>query len=270
MQFIPSTWACYGVDANGDGVRDPYNPEDAIYAAASYLSAAGMPADTYGAIYAYNHADWYVEEVLANAACYAGIGSGSVVGGFALTPQLKSSTASRPATGAARSRAEYMTPSRTPPPATNSANAGVWALAAVARLESNFGRGMRKSQMHRPARSGLDSTEWLTFAVDGDEDGHIRHGDIDDSAATLARMIWSRGNIRAGIFTHNQAQWYVQAVLADADELEGELQADHRSTGRSRCRPPPTRRSTGTTSPSPTNSSCSDLRAARSTRGSSA
>ena len=71
MQFMPATWADYGVDANGDGVNDPYNPEDAIFAAASYLSAAGMPADTYGAIFAYNHADWYVSEVLANAGCYA-------------------------------------------------------------------------------------------------------------------------------------------------------------------------------------------------------
>ena len=73
MQFIQSSWEMYGVDANGDGVKDPYNPEDAIFAAASYLSAAGMPADTYGAIYAYNHADWYVAEVLENAACYAGV-----------------------------------------------------------------------------------------------------------------------------------------------------------------------------------------------------
>ena len=89
MQFIPSTWESYGVDANGDGVKDPYNPEDAIYAAASYLSAAGMPADTYDAIYAYNHADWYVAEVLANAACYAGIGSAAVGGAFSLTPQLQ-------------------------------------------------------------------------------------------------------------------------------------------------------------------------------------
>ena len=71
MQFMPETWATYGVDANGDGVADPNNPEDAIFAAASYLKAAGMPADTYGAIFAYNHADWYVEEVLANAGCYA-------------------------------------------------------------------------------------------------------------------------------------------------------------------------------------------------------
>ena len=68
---MPATWAGYGVDANGDGVADPYNPEDAIFAAASYLSANGMPADTYGAIFAYNHADWYVSEVLANAGCYA-------------------------------------------------------------------------------------------------------------------------------------------------------------------------------------------------------
>ena len=72
MQFMPSTWATYGVDANGDGKADPYNPEDAIFAAASYLHAAGMPTDTYGAIFAYNHADWYVAEVLADAACYAG------------------------------------------------------------------------------------------------------------------------------------------------------------------------------------------------------
>ena len=71
MQFMPETWAAYGVDANGDGVADPDDPEDAIFAAANYLSASGMPADTYGAIFAYNHADWYVADVLANAACYA-------------------------------------------------------------------------------------------------------------------------------------------------------------------------------------------------------
>ena len=41
MQFIPSTWAAYGVDANNDGRKDPYNPVDAICAAARYLRAAG-------------------------------------------------------------------------------------------------------------------------------------------------------------------------------------------------------------------------------------
>ena len=41
MQFLPSSWETYGVDANGDGYKDPYNPADAIFAAARYLHAAG-------------------------------------------------------------------------------------------------------------------------------------------------------------------------------------------------------------------------------------
>ncbi len=43
MQFMPATWKMYGVDANKDGKRDPYNPVDAIFAAARYLKAAGAP-----------------------------------------------------------------------------------------------------------------------------------------------------------------------------------------------------------------------------------
>jgi hypothetical protein len=70
MQFIPSTWAAYGTDANGDGRKDPYNPVDAICAAARYLRAAGGEADLYNAIFAYNHADWYVQEVLLYARGY--------------------------------------------------------------------------------------------------------------------------------------------------------------------------------------------------------
>ncbi len=70
MQFIPSTWAGYGVDANGDGRKDPYNPVDAICAAARYLRAAGGNEDIRRAIFAYNHADWYVDEVLLYARAY--------------------------------------------------------------------------------------------------------------------------------------------------------------------------------------------------------
>jgi hypothetical protein len=70
MQFIPSTWEMYGVDANNDGRKDPYNPVDAICAAARYLKAAGGQDDLYQAIYAYNHADWYVDEVLLYAKQY--------------------------------------------------------------------------------------------------------------------------------------------------------------------------------------------------------
>ncbi|HET9163781.1 MAG TPA: lytic murein transglycosylase [Solirubrobacterales bacterium] len=70
MQFLPSTWETYGVDANGDGRKDPYNPVDAICAAANYLKASGGSSDLYNAILSYNHADWYAQEVLLYARAY--------------------------------------------------------------------------------------------------------------------------------------------------------------------------------------------------------
>jgi hypothetical protein len=70
MQFLPSSWETFGLDANGDGRKDPYNPVDAICAAAHYLKLAGGNHDLYKAIFAYNHADWYVQEVLLYARAY--------------------------------------------------------------------------------------------------------------------------------------------------------------------------------------------------------
>ncbi|MDQ3102873.1 MAG: lytic murein transglycosylase, partial [Actinomycetota bacterium] len=78
MQFIPSSWEAYGTDANGDGRKDPYNPVDAICAAARYLKAAGAEEDLPTAIFAYNHADWYVDEVLLYAEQYGDLPSGIV------------------------------------------------------------------------------------------------------------------------------------------------------------------------------------------------
>ena len=72
MQFIPSTWAAYGVDGDGDGVKDPYNAADAIPAAANYLRASGAPKDWERALFAYNHADWYVQMVLDQAERFGG------------------------------------------------------------------------------------------------------------------------------------------------------------------------------------------------------
>jgi len=73
MQFMPATWEMYGVDANGDGEKDPFNPVDGIFAAARYLRAAGADKDLYRAIFAYNHADWYVESVLMRARVIGGL-----------------------------------------------------------------------------------------------------------------------------------------------------------------------------------------------------
>jgi murein DD-endopeptidase MepM/ murein hydrolase activator NlpD len=74
MQFMPDTWARWGTDANGDGVADPWNAEDAIYSAARYLAATGAASDISGAVFSYNHAQWYVDEVLQLAQQYEGGG----------------------------------------------------------------------------------------------------------------------------------------------------------------------------------------------------
>jgi hypothetical protein len=81
MQFSlvgsPSTWDRYRVDGDDDGRASPYDPADAIPAAARYLRAAGAPADYHAALFAYNHADWYVAAVLAKADEYRGAAIGT-------------------------------------------------------------------------------------------------------------------------------------------------------------------------------------------------
>jgi hypothetical protein len=72
MQFLASTWATYGVDGDGDGRIDRWDPADAIYGAANYLHASGAPGNYRAAIYSYNHAGWYVAEVEGWAARYRG------------------------------------------------------------------------------------------------------------------------------------------------------------------------------------------------------
>src|SRR5436309_8542910 len=75
MQFMPSTWERWGVDANGDGIADPWSAEDAVTAAARYLAASGGQGDISRPIFSYNHAQWYVVEVLQLARLF---GSGRV------------------------------------------------------------------------------------------------------------------------------------------------------------------------------------------------
>jgi peptidoglycan hydrolase CwlO-like protein len=82
MAFLPSTWEAYGVDGNGDGVANIMDPEDAIPAAASYLVQSGAPHDWYRALFAYNHADWYVKKVLAVAEGYRRLAKDESVGPY--------------------------------------------------------------------------------------------------------------------------------------------------------------------------------------------
>ena len=75
MQFMPATFARYAVDGDGDGKTIITSDADSIYSAANYLVASGAlhgPDGIRGALYAYNHALWYVNDVLYYAAAYTG------------------------------------------------------------------------------------------------------------------------------------------------------------------------------------------------------
>ncbi len=66
LQFIPSTWARWGADGNGDAVADPQQLDDAALAAGRYLCSYGdlsVPATWRAAVFAYNHLDSYVTSV---------------------------------------------------------------------------------------------------------------------------------------------------------------------------------------------------------------
>jgi hypothetical protein len=74
MQFIPSSWAVYARDGNGDGSADPHNVFDAALATAGYLCAGdgdlSNPATLRRAVYGYNHSWDYVATVVAWMTAY--------------------------------------------------------------------------------------------------------------------------------------------------------------------------------------------------------
>ncbi len=75
MQFMPRTFAAYGVDGDHDGTRDILGDADSIYSAAHYLTASGVTRGAAGvirALWAYNHSIAYRNDVLYYAWAYAG------------------------------------------------------------------------------------------------------------------------------------------------------------------------------------------------------
>ena len=74
---IIARYGGYGGDANKDKKADPFNAHDAIFSAGNYLKANGGETDIRKAVFAYNHADWYVDKVLAIAESYVNAGSSS-------------------------------------------------------------------------------------------------------------------------------------------------------------------------------------------------
>lgn len=83
MQFMPRTFAAYGVDGNRDGRRDIHNNADSIFSAANYLTASGVTNGSDGvlkALWAYNHSVSYRNDVLYYAWAYADSGDVVVIG----------------------------------------------------------------------------------------------------------------------------------------------------------------------------------------------
>jgi cell wall-associated NlpC family hydrolase len=71
MQFLASTWAQYGLDGDNNGIADRWDPADAIVSAANFLKQNGAPNQIEQALFAYNHSQAYVQQVLAWAGLYA-------------------------------------------------------------------------------------------------------------------------------------------------------------------------------------------------------
>lgn len=117
MQFLPTTWVRFGVDASGDGRADPHNAIDAIHAAGAYLCAHGAndPARLRDAIWAYNHSWDYVDRVLFHAARYGAPGiegsppSPELISVVLANPRLKIYEAGRQDIAAGRIDARVLT-----------------------------------------------------------------------------------------------------------------------------------------------------------------
>lgn len=218
MQFMPATWDMYATDGDGDGKTDPYNPKDAIHAAARYLQAAGAPADWYDAIWAYNHADWYVQDVLDKAACYGALEDS----GEEEQEDLKFYVCKPDMARTLEVPSYYMRAFESAASRYELGPKGIWALAAVARLESDYGRGMTVKQMKKTGAMGMTKDEWKTYGVDGNDDGYVQRDEPWDAVSTFARMLWSKPTIEAGLFEHNHAAWYVEATMKEAAQIKGE------------------------------------------------
>ena len=217
MQFMPSTWDMYATDGDGDGKTDPYNPKDAIHAAARYLQAAGAPGDWYDAIWAYNHADWYVQDVLDKAACY-----GNLSDTVEAEEELKSYICKASDARVLEIPNYYMRGFEDAASRYSLGQRGIWVLASVARLESDYGRGMTPQQLKDTGPMGLDRKDWKQYGVDGDGDGFVERDEPWDGIATFARLLWSQPTLEAGLFEHNHATWYVQAAIDDAGRIAGD------------------------------------------------
>jgi len=186
MQFMPATWLQYGVDALNAGYADPYNPVDAIFAAARYLRAAGSATDLHAAILAYNHSEEYASSVLLRAklistyprsvvAALTGLIDGRLpvtgkqVGWGALLPTRSSATANATAAGATSSAAKGETPAQ----GAGSAPAAVPGSSPAPSPASAVARAAKKGAKAEPPLQLVDLMSAPSANVVAVQDGRI-------------------------------------------------------------------------------------------------
>ncbi|MGH3342136.1 MAG: lytic transglycosylase domain-containing protein [Carbonactinosporaceae bacterium] len=183
MQFIPSTWTSWAVDANGDGIASPHNVNDAALAAGRYLCADGRDLSTqdglHSAILSYNHSGEYLSVVLGWMRIYAG----SVValpddGGFDRSPPAEPAPRNRP-----RERREE--PQRQPQPEERPRESRPEEPAAepAPRPSPEASRDRELIQVPEPPRDGSEAVQETRRKV---RDGlHDTVDTADDVGETL-------------------------------------------------------------------------------------
>jgi membrane-bound lytic murein transglycosylase B len=231
MQFMPTTWQQYGVAADGQGQPNPDSPLDAIFSAARYLAANGAAQNLPKAIYAYNHAGWYVAEVMWRAQIISDHAytrtSASVAGGLNLDP----------ATIAALSRAAALRPTGDQPPAfmipiykaAGTLYHVPWRiLAAMNWIETNYGANLNTSSAGSMGWMQFTPEMWHEYGVAADGHGKPNPYSPLDAIFSAAHYLAANGAMKdlpRAIYGYDQATFYVVDVMRRAGIIRDDTHA---------------------------------------------
>jgi membrane-bound lytic murein transglycosylase B len=235
MQFMPGTWQQYGVAAAGNGQPNPYNPQDAIFAAARYLAANGAAQNLPAAIYAYNHATWYVVEVMQRAQIISDNApastDASLAGGLNLDPvtiavlsHASSSSSSLVATG--NEPAAFLIPIYKA--AATRYHVPWQILAAINWMDTNHAGNRNTSSAGAMRWMQFTPGTWHQYGVAAD--GHSRPNphNLPDAIFSAAHFLAANGaaqNLPEAIYAYNQSTWYAVDVMQRAKIISDQAHA---------------------------------------------
>ncbi|MFI8823151.1 lytic murein transglycosylase [Streptomyces sp. NPDC053431] len=215
MQFIPSTWATWGQDANGDGKKDPNNIYDAAQAAGLYLCAndrdLAVKADLDRAILSYNRSTEYLNTVLSWFEYYkrgthqvpdgSGVLPGDRSDNRGVTPGRRTPSPTTPVTPGPKPTPAKPKPTPTTPPVTDPATKVVRLnSAATGTLTAKAGRTFAD----RPTVLAVDlagkpvAGVQVRFRIEGDTDARFAVGAREITAVTASSGKAAAPTLKAG------------------------------------------------------------------------